>query len=141
MIILDTNVVSELMLTDPEPNVLDWFDRLSPTLYGFTAVSVFEIQYGIEKLATGRKKDRLDERFSQMLRRWFYGSRVIEFDASAAMTTAKLAATSKRNGYNLSRRDLAIAGTALQIGASVATRNVKDFPHEGLEVINPWQAG
>ena len=88
----------------------------------------------------GRKKDRLNQRFSDMLQRWFYGSRVLEFDSSAAMTTAGLAATAKRNGYNLSRRDLAIAGTALQVGASVATRNVRDFPHDELEVTNPWNA-
>ena len=105
-----------------------------------TVVTVFEIQYGIEKMDAGRKKDRLNQRFSDMLQRWFYGSRVLEFDSSAAMTTAGLAATAKRNGYNLSRRDLAIAGTALQVGASVATRNVRDFPHDELEVTNPWNA-
>ena len=138
MIILDTNVVSELMLTHPSPTVIEWLDSLHPSQIWLTAVTVFEIRYGIERLDAGRKKDRLNDQFSHMLRR-FFRDHILSFDTSSAMLTAKLSATARRSGWNTSQRDLAIAGIALQQNASLATRNGKDFCHEGLEVINPWQ--
>lgn len=138
MIILDTNVVSEQMLAHPSPAVMAWLDQIDYSLLWLTAITVYEIQYGIERLPAGRRKQQLATGFDRMLRQ-LYRHRIIEFDVSAAMLTAKLAAKARSRGENMSQRDLAIAGIALQHGAAIATRNVRDFPHEGLEIINPWE--
>lgn len=137
MIILDTNIVSALMLAEPAPEVISWMDRINEELLWITAISVYEIQFGIELLPEGHKKKMLNQRFEEMLR-YDYRNRIIEFDVDAAIIASEVNAEQKRTGRNCDIRDVQIAGIALARAASLATRNTKDFEFEGLKVINPF---
>lgn len=137
MIILDTNIVSEIMKLEPEPNVLKWYNSTGGELIWQNAISIYEIQFGLSLMPDGRKKETLQQSFNRMLRERF-SQRVIEFDVNAAIAASEVNAQQKRIGRNCDIRDAQIAGIALARGASLATRNVKDFEFEGLKVINPF---
>jgi hypothetical protein len=140
MIILDTNIVSEIMKAEPEPNVMKWYNSTGRELIWQNAISVYEIQFGLNLMPDGRKKEILQNSFNRMLREKF-SQRIIEFDANAAIAAGEVNAEQKRNGRNCDIRDVQIAGIALARGACLATRNVKDFEFEGLKVINPYEIG
>lgn len=137
MIILDTNVLSALMKSQPEPIILNWINGYDIELLWLSSITVMEIQYGINLLADGKKKEKLQIAFDKMLRQQFR-NHIIEFDINCAITTAELASLKKQKGFNLSVQDLQIAGTALARGACIATRNVKDFKDSGIDIINPF---
>ncbi|MGH1438034.1 MAG: type II toxin-antitoxin system VapC family toxin [Lewinella sp.] len=137
MIILDTNIVSEIMKPEPEPNVLKWYNSTGRELIWQNAISVYEIQFGLSLMSDGRKKEALQRSFNRMLREKF-SQRIIAFDVNAAVAAAELNAAQKRSGRNCDIRDEQIAGIALARGACLATRNVKDFEFKGLKVINPF---
>ena len=137
MIILDTNIVSALMLAEPTPEVISWMDKVNEELLWMTAISVYEIEFGINLLPEGRKKKLLSQHFDEMLR-YDYRNRIIEFDVNAAVAAGEVNAVQKRSGRNCDTRDVQIAGIALARGACLATRNVKDFEFEGLKVVNPF---
>lgn len=138
MIILDTNILSALMLAKPDPQIVAWLDRQDPDLVWITAITVFEIQYGIGLLTTGRKKEKLLAGFEEMLR-YDYRNRILDFDTEAALAAGELAAACKKNGCNTDMRDLQIAGIAKASGAYLATRNIKDFTPMGIALLNPWE--
>ena len=137
MIILDTNILSSLMQKKPDKRIIKWLDEIDPQLIWTTSITVFEIKYGIELLASGKKKNQLHTAFETMLR-LHYHNRVIEFEINSALATGELAAVHKKAGHNVDARDLQIAGIALSKGASIATRNEKDFQYCNLDLINPW---
>lgn len=137
MIVLDTNVVSELMLPVPAAKVVEWVAKqAAPTLY-FTAVSEAELRYGIAILPAGRRRERLLAEVEGMLREDFEG-RVLPFDRSAALVYAEIAASRRSIGRPISNADCQIAAIARSNGAAVATRNHRDFKGCGVNVINPW---
>lgn len=137
MILLDTNVISELMRSAPEPAVLDWLNRQDARKVVVCAVSVAEIVYGIQCLADGHRRRALDERFSRFLRAGF-SHRLIPFDEPAALAYGELMAWRRSIGRPMSIPDGQIAAIARVHGCGVATRNVADFEPSTLVLINPW---
>jgi predicted nucleic acid-binding protein len=138
MIILDSNVVSELM-TEPDAAVLAWLDRQSWTLLWTTAITVLEIRSGLAIMPAGRRRSARQSAFDLLIERNFE-SRVLPFDYAAAEETASLIGIRKRAGRPGELRDSMIAGIALARRATLATRNVRHFDDLDLPVVDPWNA-
>ena len=140
MIILDTNIVSELMRPNPSSNVVAWVaGQATPNLY-LSTVTEAELLYGVEILPVGSRRDRLLIEVEGMLQEDFEG-RILPFDSAAAQAYAVIAATRRAAGRPINHADCQIAAIALSREASVATRDVDDFEGAGIEVINPWESG
>ncbi|OBA79403.1 twitching motility protein PilT [Mycobacterium sp. 1164966.3] len=137
MILLDTNVLSALMRTTPDPVVLDWLDTQPAESIWTTAITVFEIRFGIELLERGQRRKQLDQAFSKMLTDDLNG-RVQSFDQVAAVAAGTIAATRQRAGRVVEMRDVQIAGIAASRHATLATRNTRHFEGTGVELIDPW---
>ena len=139
MILLDTNVISELMRTEPAQIVLDWFgDHDSGDLF-ISAVTEAELRTGVAILPDGQRRDRLQLAIDAMIYQDFQG-RVLPFDSLAAKAYAEIAAQRRAAGHPIAEADCQIAAIARASDASIATRNVKDFDGCGIRVINPWNA-
>jgi hypothetical protein len=137
MIILDTNVISALMRAPPDAAVIGWLDRQPAESIWITAVTVFEIRFGIEFLANGRRREKLEALFEQSLAEDFQ-DRVLPFDGAAAREAAIIAAQRQRDGRPVDLRDTQIAGIAVARRAAVATRNLKHFHGLDVDVVDPW---
>ena len=137
MIILDTNVISEFMKPHPSEQVGRWLDAQPTPSIWTTAVSVFEIRYGLNLLPTGRRRTGLERTFDRLLNETLAG-RILDFDAAAARVAADIASDRKSRGETTAVQDLQIAGITAARRAVLATRNVKDFADERLSVVNPW---
>lgn len=138
MILLDTNVLSEVMRPVPEPRVLAWLDSRADTDLWISAVTVAEVLLGIELLPAGKRRDQL----SGIAERTFeeeFAERCLPFDALAAGKYASIVAKRTRQGRPVGVEDAQIAAIALAAGLTLATRNARDFAGiEGLAVTNPW---
>jgi toxin FitB len=139
MIILDTNILSELMRPSPEARVLVWMDGLHRSDIGITAISVAEILYGIGSLPDGKKKRRLFEAATTVFDEHFV-DRIFAFDHFAAVEYADIVCQRDKLGTPISAADAQIAGICRFYSAGFATRNTKDFENTGLLLINPWEA-
>ena len=140
MIILDTNIISELMQAEPNPKVFEWLDGVPSETAWITSISVFELRYGIEQLATGRRRQRLQDAFSRVVDIDFH-DRILPLDYDSAMATALIAAERKRFGRPAELRDTLIAGIVVSRRAELfATRNTRHFQDLDVRVINPWMA-
>jgi len=139
MIVLDTNVLSEFMRVEPDANVLDWVDAQPAMDLAISAITVAEILHGIARLPFGKSKQKLESHAMAMFEEDFAG-RIFPFDAHAAVEYATLAAGAEAKGRSVSMADAQIAAICRSHGASIATRNVRDFEFSGVEVINPWEA-
>jgi len=137
MILLDTNVISALMQTQPDPIVVAWLDAQPAESIWISSITLFEARYGIALLAKGQRKRNLQERFEQLLQEDLE-NRVLLFDASAAEQAAQLAAQRKTNGRPVDMRDTFIAGIALAKRATLATGNLKHFADLSITVTSPW---
>lgn len=137
VILLDTNVVSELMRPAPSQDVLVWMDERSRRHLFVTAITEAEVRTGIAHLPVGARRQGLADAAERMLGGLFAG-RVLPFDSSAARAYAEIASTSRRAGRPISQSDCQIAAIAHSQGMAVATRNVRDFSEAGVEVIDPW---
>ncbi len=137
MIVLDTNVLSELMKPSPAPEVLRWFAAQPADSLFTTALNQAEILFGIELLPKGKRREALREAAEAMFRDDFAG-RVLPFDSAAAETYARIVAIRQKAGRPISHFDAQIASIALCRGASLATRNLPDFQSCGLALIDPW---
>lgn len=140
MILLDTNVVSELMRVPRHHAVELWYDRQTVESLALSTVSVAEILYGIGRLPRGRRRIGVADSFDALLGGYFSG-RVWPFDQEAARAYGTLASKRRAEGFNTGDVELMIAAIALSREAVVATRNVRDFEGCGVVVINPWEAG
>ena len=139
MILLDTNVVSELMLPKPETQVLQWLDRQPAPSIWISSITAYEIRYGLLAMPAGRKRSALINWFE----RWLVDTveqRIVLFDSSAAEKAAELAAERKRAGTLRDHRDTMIAGIVLANRATLATRNLRHFEDIAKSVVNPWEA-
>jgi predicted nucleic acid-binding protein len=136
MIILDTNVLSALMRQVPDRHVVAWLDRQPRTSIWTNSVTVFEIQFGLQILAAGKRRSLLAEAFEELLAR--IGQRVVTFDVAAALQASDLMATRRRNGRSGDLRDSMIAGIALAQRATLATRNTAHFEDAAIQLVNPW---
>ncbi len=137
MIVLDTNVVSELMRPVPNPAVLAWVDAQSDRDLWLCSVVVSELLYGLARLPMGSRRAQLTQAFEAMLGEDFAG-RVLAFDLPAAVVYADLVSAREQQGQPLAMADAQIAATCLAHGARLATRNVRDFEGLGLSWLNPW---
>ena len=137
MIVLDTNVLSELARPRPAVQVVRWVDSQDPTQLAVTAVTAAEIRAGIELMPSGRRRDDIERRMDQLLTGAF-DRRVYPFDAGSSGHYARAVATRTRSGHPIGALDAQIAAICLQHGAELATRNTDDFTGVGLTVINPW---
>ena len=139
MQIVDTNVLSELMRPAPAGEVAAWFERQPLARLAITAVTVGEILYGLDRLPDGRRQADLTARFVTVVRRAF-SDRVLAFDDAAAAACARIRGDRERAGRPIGINDAMIAGIARSRGASVATRNLADFEHCGIALLDPWAA-
>lgn len=139
MIVADTNVVSELMRVEPSPAVRAWVLTQGHHELRITAITVGEILYGIERLPRGRRKDTLQEAAVDVFTR--FTEDVLPFDAAAATVYPEIVDHRDRQGTPISGYDAQIAAICRANGASLATRNEKDFAGVGVELINPWSSG
>jgi toxin FitB len=137
MIVLDTNVVSEMMRPVPAPSVAAWLNDQDVSLLFLTAVTVGEIRYGIRILPQGKRRRFLEEGFEKILAQGFAG-RILAFDEAAAHRYGEIMGRRKETGRSLAILDGQIASIAWSNGCSVATRNVQDFMECGVEIINPF---
>lgn len=137
MIVLDTNVLSELMRPTPNPRVWEWVKAQPAAGVFTTAITEAEILYGAALLPDGRRKSRLGEAVEGMFREDFAG-RVLAFDSAAARSLAVIAAERRRAGRPIAQFDAQIAAICRSRGAGLATRNAADFTDYGIRVIGPW---
>jgi toxin FitB len=138
MIVLDTNVLSELMLDQPKHAVADWLDRQPYLSVWTTSVTVFEIRFGLHAMPAGRRQAQRIVAFERVLVEIIQG-RFAPFDGAAAELAAELAARRERAGRPGELRDTMIAGIVLASHATLATRNVKHFEDIAKSVVNPWE--
>ena len=136
MIILDTNILSALMQTKPDPAVVTWLDGQPAPSIWTTAITVFEIDMGLRLLDAGRRRRVLEAAFDRLMTDDL-GARVLPFDQPAARQAGELAATRRKQGRPVDMRDTQIAGIALARKASLATRNRRHFEDVGLTLIEP----
>ncbi len=137
MIILDTNVLSELMRDTPDPLVLDWLDRQPSKSVWTSCISLMEIRFGILRMPEGKRRERMLEEFEVILREEIE-ERYAPFDAAAAAQTAALMVLRNHQGRPMEYRDAMIAGTALSANAALVTRNTAHFSDLGVKLFNPW---
>jgi len=140
MIVLDTNVISELMRRRPTTRVLRWIDEQDASTLAITAVTVAELLYGVARLARGARKTALAAAVDGLVREDFAG-RVLPFDVAAAAHYAELVAERERQGRPISTADGQIAAICRSAGATLATRDVHDFDVTGVGVLDPWRSG
>jgi toxin FitB len=136
MIVVDTNVVSELMRPSPSERVREWL-RGQPARELYTsAVTVAEVLYGIERLAAGWRQEELRSAAIEVF--GAFADQVLAFDAAAAREYGLVVSHRERLGMPVEGFDAQIAAICRVRGAALATRNVSDFRETGIEIINPW---
>jgi toxin FitB len=137
MILLDTNVISELMRPAPSARVLDWVNQQpGPEIYTST-ITEMEIFFGIEILPKGKRRDDLLSAAESVFTHEF-ADRVFSFDGNAARISAQIAAHRRILGRPMNHADAQIAAIAQEHEARLATRNVDDFRDCGIEIVDPW---
>jgi toxin FitB len=137
MILLDTNVLSELMRPVPSAAVESWMSDQPVAGIFISAITEAELRYGLALLPDGQRQRRLVAQAEAMLAEDFAG-RILPFDSPAASAYARIAAARRLAGRPISQADAQIAAVAASRGASLATRNVADFVDCGVEVVDPW---
>ncbi len=140
MIILDTNVVSELMRPVPEPAVLHWVNLQLADALWLTSISVSELLFGIARLPDGARKRQLVQATTELLEHEFAG-RVLAFDLESAIVYADLVARREREGKPVAMADAQIAAIGIANNAALATRNQRHFAGLGLVLLDPWLLG
>ena len=137
MIILDTNVLSEVFRPAPSKTVLRWLAAQEPLDVFTTAITEAELLYGIEVLPGGKRRNLLHAAIEKVFAEDLSG-RVLPFDEDAARAFSKIAAGREAIGRPISQSDAMIAAIAWSRRMAVATRNANDFEHCGLRIVNPW---
>jgi len=137
MIVLDTNVLSELMRPAPSPRVVAWVAKQPATELFTTSITEAEIFYGIELLTKGKRREGLLAAAEAMFAEDLAG-RVFGFESDAARAYSKIAARRRALGRPISHADAQIAAIVQVRGAKLATRNVTDFKDCGVDAIDPW---
>ena len=140
MIILDTNVLSELLRPSPAPQVEAWLSALDATEVYFTAIGEAELRHGMALMPASKRRAALAEAIDGMLDEDFHG-RILPFDRAAARAYASIAADRRAAGRPISQFDCQVCAIASAHDAAIATRNTGDFQDCGVAVINPWDDG
>jgi len=140
MIILDTNVVSELMRSKPHPAVRAWMNAQSRDSLLTTAITIMELRAGVEKQLQLHRRQELEAGIEWALND-LVGNRVLAYDRKAAFATAKWFGRRRRAGRTVATTDMQIAGIAISRNIPIATRDVDDFADISVKLIDPWKAG
>jgi toxin FitB len=135
--LLDTNVLSEPMKERPNSGVLDWLSRVNEDEVFVSVVTITELRYGVERLATGKRRERLDGWLRKDLISRFEG-RILPVDLGIGDACGRLMARSESTGRPIEARDAFIAATAEVHGLTLVTRNTSDFEPTLKAIINPW---
>lgn len=138
VVVVDTNVISELIRSKPEPAVIDWFDRLSGEEVRMAATTVGELYFGAARLPEGSRKVLLTNRIDIVVHEVFRG-KVLAYDAAAAEIGGGLMAGLERRGRTIGLADVEIAAICAASEAALATRNTKHFEGLGIDLIDPWR--
>ncbi len=138
MIILDTNVISEVMRPQPSTAVVRWLDQQAWTSVWTTAVTVFEIESGLKVMPLGKRRETYAAGFRELIDR--IEGRIAPFDTDAAEHAGNLMASRKAHGRPRELRDTMIAGIVLSRHATLATRNLRNFDDISRNVVDPWNA-
>jgi len=139
MILIDTNVISELWRAEPHPGVLAWMDAQTiETLY-LSAITVAELRFGLAAMPQGKRRTIYLERLEKEVLPAFSG-RVLPFELNASQAYAALMARARAGGKAIGTADGYIAATATACGLMVATRDTSPFKASGLKTVNPWEA-
>jgi predicted nucleic acid-binding protein len=138
VILLDTNVLSELIRPQPDEGVTKWLDSLDTAAVATTALTAAELLYGVARLPAGRRKEQLSEAIRGLIEEDFDG-RVEPFDAAAATHYADLLSDRETAGRPISVADAQIAAICRRLRATLATRNTSDFEDTGIDLLDPWQ--
>lgn len=137
MILVDTNVFSELQKTQPDPKVAAWLHvHKDETI--LSSVVIAEIRFGIKLTSGARKRDILTGWLDRLIAE-HKGARTLDFDTASALKYGDIMARLQLAGQHAGIHDGQIAAQALVYGLQIATRNAKDFRHEDVEVIDPWE--
>jgi predicted nucleic acid-binding protein len=139
LLILDTNVISEMMRDLPDQAVIDWLDSRDRKDVWTTAITIMELHHGIQTLNPSRRRTALGEALDRVSTEKIE-DRIAAFDGAAAKVAAVVAAERRRAGRAAELRDTMIAGIALATGALLATRNTRHFDDLAIILINPWTA-
>lgn len=139
MIVLDTNVISELWKAAPEPNVLAWIDAQAVETLYLSAVTVAELRFGLAAMPTGKRRSIYQERLEREVLPAFTG-RVLPFDLDASQAYAELMVRARAAGKAIGKADGYIAASAAARGFTIATRDTSPFKAAGLNIIDPWEA-
>lgn len=137
MLVLDTNVISELFRPEPDPKVMAWIGQLSGEDLFTTAVTRGELLFGLYCMPDGRRRSDLLQKLVLLFEQQLAGH-VLPYDGDAADAHAKFAAARRAQGRPLAMPDAMIAGIARSRGATLATRNVRDFEGCDVTLIDPW---
>ncbi|HEV8566729.1 MAG TPA: type II toxin-antitoxin system VapC family toxin [Actinoplanes sp.] len=137
MIVLDTNVVSELMRAEPARAVLTWLQQNSGGSMYTTTVTVAEIRYGIARLPEGQRRESLHQAANEIFAA--FPRQVLPFDLAAANAYADVVTVRESLGNPIDGFDAQIAAICRSQAAALATRNTKDFTNTGISVVDPWQ--
>ena len=138
MIILDTNVLSELARPAPDERVAAWLDRQPRVSIWTSSVTIFEIRWGLQIMPAGKRRTALTQATERVLEE--IGYQVAPFDLLAAQHAGDLLAAGRRKGRPIEFRDTMIAGVAMAQNASLATRNTIHFRDVSVPLIDPWSA-
>lgn len=139
MIVLDTNVISEIFRPSPEPRVIDWLVSQTGDV-AISAITLAELLAGVRRLPDSRRQDELAARIEEAVAPYRGSRSVLAFDDGAAERYADVLASREAAGAPISTADAQIAAICLAHDAACATRNVKDFAHTGVELVDPWAA-
>lgn len=137
MIVLDTDVISEMMKSRPADAVARWYRRFSRRVLFTTSINCAEILAGIEMMPAGRRRAELTDEARAMFTAEFEGH-ILAFDHRAAQHYAEIVARRKRRGRRIDAMDAQIAAVTQAHGMGLATHNIKHFDGCGVDLINPW---
>ena len=135
---LDTNVISEAFTASPSSAVLDWLAAQHSESVFITAITQAELLYGIEVLPEGKRRTRLYQAINNVLSEEFQ-ERILPFDEDSARAFARIVSSREAMGLPISQFDAMIASICRSRRAAIATRNVNDFKHCGIDIVNPWE--
>jgi toxin FitB len=140
VIILDTYFASELIRATPDPGVRAWVNSRPAAQLGTTSITAAELYYGVARLPHGQRRQQLAVAVSALLNDALRG-RIAPFDERAARRYADVITGRETAGRPIAVLDAQIAAICRELGAVLATRNIKDFEETGIELLDPWQVG
>lgn len=135
--LLDTNLVSEWVKPEPNPKVTVWLAEVDEDRTFISVVTIAELRYGIERLASGQRRNRLSQWLEEELPQRFEG-RILAIDENVADRCGRIVARSESRGRKLEAMDAFIAATAEVHGLTLVTRNTSDFQFVLKDTLNPW---